>query len=75
MKRAIWVVAMVLPLLLASHAYAGGVTLTLNRASLTNVVDAAGTTQYEGGTIFRGATQIGIIIPRYEGSRPAEPTL
>ena len=59
MKRAIRVVAMALPMLLASHAYAGGVTLTLNRASLTNVVDAAGTTQYEGGTIFRGTTQIG----------------
>ena len=59
MKRAIWVVAMVLPLLLASHAFAGGAALTLNRASLTNVTDAAGISQYEGGTIFRGTTQIG----------------
>jgi hypothetical protein len=59
MKRASLLIALVLPLLLASHAYAGSVTLTLSRVSLTGVTDAAGSWQYEGGKIFRGATQIG----------------
>jgi len=47
------------PLLLAAHAYAGSVSLTLNRVSLTNVDDAAGRWQHEGGTVFKGGIQIG----------------
>jgi hypothetical protein len=49
----------ILPVLIASGAYAGSVSLTLNRIGLTNVVDAAGLWQYEGGTVFKGTLQIG----------------
>jgi len=59
MKRASWLVAIALPLLFVSHAYAGSVTLTLTRVSLTGVSDAAGVWQHEGGKIFKGTTQIG----------------
>jgi len=59
MKRASWMVAIVLPLLLVSHAYAGSVTLTLTRTSLTAVTDAGGSWGYEGGKVFKGTTQIG----------------
>jgi len=40
-------------------AHAGGVTLTLTRSTLTNVNDAAGTWQHEGGIVKKGTTQIG----------------
>jgi hypothetical protein len=46
-------------LFLASAAYAGSVTLTLDRLSLTNVDDAAGRWQYEGGKVSKAGTQIG----------------
>lgn len=46
-------------LTLAAVAQAGSVTLVLNRASLTNVDDAAGRWQHEGGTVFKGAVQVG----------------
>lgn len=46
-------------------AVAGGVVLTLARTNLTNVADAAGTWQYEAGTVTRGATPAG----RYEIER------
>src|SRR5215212_4791423 len=46
-------------LLLAPAVYAGTSSLTLRRASLTNVPDAAGSWQFEGGTVIRGATQVG----------------
>ncbi len=59
MKRALTTLAIVVPLLLAAHAYAGSVSLTLNRVSLTNVDDAAGRWQHEGGTVFKGGIQIG----------------
>lgn len=60
MKRHLSALLVVLPLLLlASKAYAGTATLTLTRVSLTNVTDAAGTWQYEGGQIFKGSTQVG----------------
>ena len=50
---------MILPLLIATGAYAGSLSLTLNRVAFSNVVDVAGLWQYEGGTVFKGATQIG----------------
>jgi hypothetical protein len=40
-------------------AQAGGIALTLSRMSLTNVDDAAGRFQHEGGKIFKGAVQVG----------------
>jgi hypothetical protein len=49
----------ILPVLVAGAAYAGSVSLTLNRLTLTNVTDAAGLWQYEGGKVFKGTTQIG----------------
>ena len=49
----------ILPVLIASGANAGSVSLTLNRAALSNVADAAGLWQYEGGTVFKGTLQIG----------------
>jgi hypothetical protein len=52
-------ITFVLASLVTSQAFAGSVTLNLNRVSLTNVPDAAGTWQHEGGTISKGATVIG----------------
>jgi hypothetical protein len=49
----------ILPVLIASGAYAGSLSLTLNRLAFSNVVDAAGLWQHEGGTVLKGATQIG----------------
>jgi hypothetical protein len=49
----------ILPVLIASGAYAGSVSLTLNRIAISNVVDAAGLWQHEGGTVFKGTLQIG----------------
>jgi len=49
----------ILPVLIASGAYAGSVSLTLNRLTLINVADAAGVLQHEGGTVFKGTMQIG----------------
>jgi hypothetical protein len=49
----------ILPMLIASGVYAGSLSLTLNRVAFSNVVDTAGLWQYEGGTVFKGATQIG----------------
>jgi hypothetical protein len=50
---------MILPLLIASGVYAGSASLTLNRVAFSNVVDSAGLWQHEGGTVFKGTTQIG----------------
>jgi hypothetical protein len=49
----------ILPALIATGAYAGSLSLALNRVASSNVVDSAGLWQYEGGTVFKGATQIG----------------
>lgn len=54
----------VVPALLASilwsaQAFAGGVSLTLVRATLVNVNDAAGLWQHEGGRILKGAVVVG----------------
>lgn len=43
----------------APFANAGSVVLTLTRASLTNVSDAAGISQYQGGDIFKGGVKVG----------------
>jgi len=43
----------------APLANAGSVALTLTRTSLTNVVDAAGTWQHQGGNIMKGAVKVG----------------
>jgi hypothetical protein len=40
-------------------ANAGSVVLTLSRVSLTNVADAAGLWQHEGGNVMKGAVKIG----------------
>jgi hypothetical protein len=40
-------------------AHAGSVVLTLTRVSLNNVTDAAGTWQFQGGNILKGATKVG----------------
>ena len=52
-------VAVLLISLAAPAAFAGTSTLTLRRVSLTNVNDAAGSWQFSGGTVWRGATQVG----------------
>ena len=51
--------ALTLTFLLSSAAQAGSTVLTLSRTSLTNVNDAAGTWQYEGGKIQSGSTLVG----------------
>jgi hypothetical protein len=56
--RAIVVLATALAIV-APAAHAGSVVLTLTRVSLTNVTDAAGVSQYEGGKIFKGTVQVG----------------
>ena len=43
----------------AEAVHAGGVTLTLTRKTLTNVVDAAGTWQHQGGDILKGTVKVG----------------
>lgn len=47
------------PMFLSSAANAGGVSLQLVRSSLTNVNDAAGRWQHEGGDVKKGAATIG----------------
>jgi|GEM_PF-2299790 len=59
MKKTIVLVAILLFSLAAPAAFAGTSTLTLRRVSLTNVADAAGSWQFSGGTVFRGAVQVG----------------
>jgi hypothetical protein len=51
--------ALVVSLLWSTQVFAGAVSLTLVRASLTNVDDAAGRWQHEGGTITKGAVAVG----------------
>jgi hypothetical protein len=46
-------------LLWSTGAFAGSATFTLTRVALTNVPDAAGTTQHEAGTIKKGTTVVG----------------
>jgi hypothetical protein len=43
----------------APLAHAGSVGLTLTRTTLTNVPDAAGLWQHEGGNVFKGGVKIG----------------
>lgn len=43
----------------APLANAGSVSLTLTRTTLTNVPDAAGLWQHQGGNIMRGAVKVG----------------
>jgi hypothetical protein len=43
----------------APLANAGSVVLTLTRTSLTNVSDAAGLWQHQGGDIMKGAVKVG----------------
>jgi hypothetical protein len=54
------------PLLVSSAANAGAVAVQLVRTSLTNVNDAAGRFQHEGGNVVKGQTTIGqyLIIRR-----------
>lgn len=49
----------VMAMMWSSAAFAGGVSLSLVRASLTNVDDAAGRWQHEGGRIMKGAAVVG----------------
>ena len=45
--------------LAASFAHAGAVALTLTRTTLTNVADAAGLWQHQGGDILKGGLKVG----------------
>lgn len=45
--------------LFAPLASAGSAVLTLTRTSLTNVPDAAGLWQHQGGDIFKGGVKVG----------------
>lgn len=62
-KSSIWIVMVSVALLLVvswtAQAMAGGVVLTLKRSTLTNVDDAAGRWQHEGGTVLKGAAEVG----------------
>jgi hypothetical protein len=53
------ILALFVPLVLVSGAYAGSVTLSLKRATLKNVDDAAGRWQYSGGKVYKGTKHIG----------------
>jgi hypothetical protein len=59
MKLIVIGAALLAPALWSGQSLAGAVALTLQRATLTNVVDAAGTWQHEGGTVLKGATKVG----------------
>ena len=52
-------VAILLSLVVVPLAYAGTSTMQLRRNSLTNVNDAAGLWQYEGGTVWQQGRQVG----------------
>lgn len=43
----------------SASALAGSLVLQLQRSNLTNVADAAGSWQHEGGTILKGAAAVG----------------
>ena len=59
LRTSITVAAMfVMAMMWSSAAFAGGVSLSLVRASLTNVDDAAGRWQHEGGRIMKGAAVV-----------------
>jgi hypothetical protein len=45
--------------LAAPLANAGSVSLTLTRATLTNVSDAAGSWQHQGGNVLKGGVKVG----------------
>jgi hypothetical protein len=45
--------------LCSATAYAGAVTLTLTRTTLTNVNDAAGTWQHQSGDILKNGVNVG----------------
>jgi len=53
------ILALLVSLVLVSGAYAGSVTLSLKRATLKNVDDAAGRWQHEGGKVYKGSSHIG----------------
>lgn len=53
-------VVICLVMVCTAASYAASVTLTLARTSaLTNVADAAGTSQFDGGTVSSGGTVVG----------------
>ncbi len=62
-RSCIWMVVISAALLLAGswmdQAMAGGVQLTLVRATLKNVDDSAGRWQHEGGAIHKGQATVG----------------
>jgi hypothetical protein len=58
-KQSLIVLVFLMPALWSTESTAGSVALLLTRSTLTNVTDAAGGWQHEGGTVFSGATQIG----------------
>lgn len=58
-RQSLTALVLLIPALWSVESAAGSVVLTLTRSTLTNINDAAGRWQHEGGTIFRGATQVG----------------
>ena len=62
MKKSIVVMMAILltgSLIWVTKAISGSVTLTLERATLKNVDDAAGRWQHEGGKVLKGAAHVG----------------
>lgn len=59
-RQVIFVLALfALSLVWIGESQAGSLTLTLERQTLTNVSDAAGLWQHEGGKVFRSGIQVG----------------
>jgi hypothetical protein len=58
-KIGIIMTTLLLSALFCAQAMAGSASLTLVRSTLTNVADAAGTWQYEGGVVKKSATTVG----------------
>jgi hypothetical protein len=60
LRTSVTIVAIfVMSMMWSSAAFAGGVSLSLVRATLTNVNDTAGRWQHEGGRIMKGAAVVG----------------
>jgi hypothetical protein len=60
LKRAALAIAVLVTVAWAGNAFAGGVTLQLVRVgNLTNVNDAAGIWQHEGGNIMKAGVKVG----------------
>lgn len=58
-QRSLIALVLLVPGLWSTESMAGSVGLVLTRNTLTNVPDAAGTWQHEGGKVFKGALQVG----------------